>query len=86
MYNILDVISPGYTGWQAGTTALCRSQLCPPVRDYEFCYSSSNFQTAQEDTIEQRRYKVPVFFTSSAVSILSFLVLCIIRFLIEDFY
>ncbi len=30
---------PGYTGWQAGKTPLCRSQLYPPVRDYEFGYS-----------------------------------------------
>jgi hypothetical protein len=31
---------PGYIGWRAGTTILCRSQLYLPVRDYEFGYSS----------------------------------------------
>ncbi len=29
---------PGYIDWWAGTTTLCRSQLYPPVRDYEFGY------------------------------------------------
>jgi len=34
---------PGYIGWQAGTSTLCRSQLyrypgTPPFRDYEFDY------------------------------------------------
>ncbi len=27
-----------YVGWWAGKTTLCRSQLYPPVRDYEFGY------------------------------------------------
>jgi hypothetical protein len=31
----------GYIGWQAGTTALCQSQLYPPFRDYEFGFWSS---------------------------------------------
>jgi hypothetical protein len=26
--------------WRAGTATLCRSQLYPPVRDYEFGYCS----------------------------------------------
>ncbi len=26
---------PGYIGWRASTNTLCRSQLYPPVRDYE---------------------------------------------------
>jgi hypothetical protein len=29
---------PGYIGWRASMTTLCRSQLYPPVRDYEFGY------------------------------------------------
>ncbi len=29
-----------HIGWRAGRTALCRSQLYPPVRDYEFGYCS----------------------------------------------
>jgi hypothetical protein len=28
-----------HIGWQAGKTPLCRSQLYPPVSDYEFGYS-----------------------------------------------
>ncbi len=31
---------PGFIGWRAGTTILCRSQLDPPGRDYEFGYCS----------------------------------------------
>jgi hypothetical protein len=27
-----------YVGWWAGMTTQCRSQLYPPVRDYEFGY------------------------------------------------
>ncbi len=30
--------APGYKGLQAGMTTLCRSQLYPPFRDYEFGY------------------------------------------------
>jgi hypothetical protein len=30
----------GYIGWRAGTTTLCYSRLCPPVRYYEFGYYS----------------------------------------------
>ncbi len=29
--------------WQAGTTTLCRSQLYPPFREYDFGYLSSGF-------------------------------------------
>jgi hypothetical protein len=28
----------GNIGWQTGTTALCHSRLCPPVRNYKFGY------------------------------------------------
>jgi hypothetical protein len=33
-----DKVNSGDIGWGAGTTTLCRSQLYPPVRDYEFGY------------------------------------------------
>jgi hypothetical protein len=32
----VDFGPPGYIGWQADTTTLCRSQLYLPFRDYEF--------------------------------------------------
>jgi hypothetical protein len=34
-------------GWPAGTTTLCRSQLYPPVRDYEF-WATAVLQTGPD--------------------------------------
>ncbi len=37
---------PGYIGWQArATTTLCRSQLYPPVRVYEFGFREDGLMT-----------------------------------------
>jgi len=37
-HRVVAPAPPGYLGWQAGITTLCRSQLYPPFRNNEFGY------------------------------------------------